>query len=145
DDDKPTEQQQQLNVSAISRRTHSPPPSTNATTTTTTTFLEDDQIDKEAQLMNKLRRTLTELLLEVTNEEFAAIAKEVYLSCKAESSTPVIRKASGLSSLIQSFSGSDSDDEEAQGQSIVDTTVKNKSPIRAPVKQQNGNLVFLDQ
>ncbi|CAF2119547.1 unnamed protein product [Rotaria magnacalcarata] len=136
DDDKPTEQQQQLNVSAISRRTHSPPPSTNATTTTTT-FLEDDQIDKEAQLMNKLRRTLTELLLEVTNEEFAAIAKEVYLSCKAESSTPVIRKASGLSSLIQSFSGSDSDDEEAQGQSIVDTTVKNKSPIRAPVKQQN--------
>ncbi|CAF4892640.1 unnamed protein product, partial [Rotaria magnacalcarata] len=55
----------------------------------------------------------------------------------AESSTPVIRKASGLSSLIQSFSGSDSDDEEAQGQSIVDTTVKNKSPIRAPVKQQN--------
>ncbi|CAF4113562.1 unnamed protein product [Rotaria socialis] len=134
DDDKPTEPQQQLNVSAISRRTHSPPPSTN---TATTTLIEDDQIDKEAQLMNKLRRTLTELLLEVTNEEFAAIAKEVYLSCKAESSTPVIRKASGLSSLMQSFSGSDSDDEETHGQSIVDTTVKNKSPIRAPVKQPN--------
>ncbi|CAF4898554.1 unnamed protein product, partial [Rotaria socialis] len=61
----------------------------------------------------------------------AAIAKEVYLSCKAESSTPVIRKASGLSSLMQSnqesiscihltfiiagFSGSDSDDEETHG------------------------------
>ncbi|CAF5122391.1 unnamed protein product, partial [Rotaria socialis] len=47
DDDKPTEPQQQLNVSAISRRTHSPPPPTN---TATTTLIEDDQIDKEAQL-----------------------------------------------------------------------------------------------
>jgi hypothetical protein len=32
----------------------------------------------------KLRRTLTELLLEVTNEELALIAKEVYLNCKGK-------------------------------------------------------------
>jgi hypothetical protein len=35
--------------------------------------------------MNKLRRALTELLLEVTNEELALIAKEVHLSCKGKS------------------------------------------------------------
>lgn len=34
--------------------------------------------------MIKLRRTLTELLLEVTNEELAAIGKEVYLNCKGK-------------------------------------------------------------
>ncbi len=32
--------------------------------------------------MMKLRRTLTELLLEVTNEELASIGKEVYLNFK---------------------------------------------------------------
>jgi hypothetical protein len=32
--------------------------------------------------MIKLRRALTELLLEVTNEELAILAKEVYLDCK---------------------------------------------------------------
>ena len=71
--------------------------------------------------MIKLRRALTDLLLEVTNEEIALLAKEVYINCKgkrnvsliseshithfcfsAESSTPVIRKASGLTSLVQS-------------------------------------------
>ncbi|CAF3306756.1 unnamed protein product [Rotaria sp. Silwood2] len=55
----------------------------------------------------------------------------------AESSTPVIRKASGLSSLIQSFSGTDSDDEDTEFQSMIDTTVIKKSPIRTPVKQDN--------
>jgi hypothetical protein len=35
--------------------------------------------------MIKIRRTLTELLLEVTNEELASIAKEVYLNCKGKS------------------------------------------------------------
>jgi hypothetical protein len=34
--------------------------------------------------MIKLRRTLTELLLEVTNEELASIAKDVYLNCKGK-------------------------------------------------------------
>jgi hypothetical protein len=34
--------------------------------------------------MIKLRRTLTELLLEVTNEELASIAKEVFLACKGK-------------------------------------------------------------
>jgi hypothetical protein len=33
----------------------------------------------------KLRRALTELLLEVTNEELASLAKEVYLNCKGKS------------------------------------------------------------
>lgn len=32
----------------------------------------------------KLRRTLTELLLEVTNEELALIAKEVHVNCKGK-------------------------------------------------------------
>lgn len=32
----------------------------------------------------KLRRALTELLLEVTNEEIALIAKDVYLNCKGK-------------------------------------------------------------
>lgn len=34
--------------------------------------------------MMKLRRALTELLLEVTNEELASIAKEVYVNCKGK-------------------------------------------------------------
>jgi len=69
-------------------------------------------------------------------------------SFSAESSTPVIRKASGLSSLIQSnkslrfiwnfyvlisdFSGSDSDDdnEEEDSQSTVDTTVITKPSLK---------------
>jgi len=32
----------------------------------------------------KLRRALTELLLEVTNEEIQIIAKEVHLACKSK-------------------------------------------------------------
>lgn len=35
--------------------------------------------------MIKLRRALTELLLEVTNEELTLLAKEVYLDCKGKS------------------------------------------------------------
>jgi hypothetical protein len=35
--------------------------------------------------MKKLGRALTELLLEVTNEELASIAKEIYLDCKGKS------------------------------------------------------------
>jgi hypothetical protein len=34
--------------------------------------------------MMKLRRSLTELLLEVTNEEIALIAKDVYATCKGK-------------------------------------------------------------
>lgn len=75
-------------------------------------------------------------------------------SVAAESSTPVIRKASGLTSLIQSnqrwrllsdkdvlvsgFSGSDSDDEEKHLQSIINTTVISKTPNLAAAKQANG-------
>ncbi|CAF3549702.1 unnamed protein product [Adineta steineri] len=140
DDDNSTEQQQ-LNVSAISKRAYSPssppPPPPTSSTTLTTTLIDDDPVDKEEQFMIKLRRSLTELLLEVTNEELALLAKEVYLDCKTESSTPVIRKASGLTSLVQSFSGSDSDDEEKHVQSIINTTVINKSSVTRPAKENN--------
>ncbi|CAF1398688.1 unnamed protein product [Adineta ricciae] len=132
DDDKSTDQQ--LDVSVIPRRTHlpSPPP---ASSTATATLIEDDPLDGEEQFMIKLRRVLTDLLLEVTNEEIALLAKEVYINCKAESSTPVIRKASGLTSLIQSFSESDSDDEEKHVQSIINSTVISKTPNLTPTKQ----------
>lgn len=43
--------------------------------------------------MNKLRRALTELLLEVTNEELASIGKEVYLNCKGKKQDFHIRYA----------------------------------------------------
>jgi hypothetical protein len=40
--------------------------------------------------------------------------------------------------FILAFSGTDSDDEDKDVQSTVDTTVITKSPIRIPVKQDNG-------
>jgi hypothetical protein len=95
-------------------------------------------------------------------KKFILIAKvrKLFLLLKfyfsiVESSTPVIRKASALSSLIQSnksvflfllyifftsgFFGTDSDDdEEKDTQSTVDTTTIEKSPIRTtPSKQKN--------
>lgn len=104
DDDKATDPS--LNLSAISKQMHaaspspSPPPSS-----LTNTLIEDDEVDKEEQFVSdyssillnftdhfwfnqmiKLRRALTELLLEVTNEELALIGKEVYLNCKGKSS-----------------------------------------------------------
>ncbi|CAF0734389.1 unnamed protein product [Didymodactylos carnosus] len=72
-----------------------------------------DDPEKLEEFMAKIRRTLTELLLEVTSEEMISIAIEVLnFNIKAQNAPPLIRKSEALSSLIQGMSSDDESEED---------------------------------